>query len=529
MTPFNYFAYPTLTVIDVRNLAQSHLLRPVQSLRSKRRSTTFDSARVPDGPTDGHVPIPSELVQANPPFPHEYCDARLRNLDISFWTNANISDEFGRRCISLYLTTDHPLFGFFDPHLFIGDLVEQQEGFCSRFLVNALLHLGCNVQQMYCNYDPSADRLVQFFLEEAEHLWEIEKEHDTLLTMAGAAMLSRAHMDQCQYHNGHLYAQEVTRIGVSLGLFGPDSLATTASNENSTSADHLARCYAAWGGFNWNVHVSLFYRQPGTKRPICPPKLSIPRGSKFMLHNADVPSVMDTTFHTLCQFWQIIQRADWIRHTDLDDAADHIKRKLTEYYSHEIVAWVETLPLTSLRREGCPHHVIVSHIWIHAAIIDILRSVPKFSSNQNEPTRAVSASESFPEFARNASVNQLKSLLVEYRMNYEEAAYSALWHTGLLYLADATLHEMENADWRVYFMFCVYGYETLRRPYPVSDVIIQGLQSMSNRYADSPGTGARLLLHRLTEQGLEHVKDHISNEIRAMFLAGRTLVLEGKS
>lgn len=228
----------------------------------------FDPTRMQDEPTDGCMPITLELVQANPLFPHEYCDKRLRSLDISFWTDAKISDEFGRRCISLYLTTDHPLFGFFDLHLFVGDLVDQQEEFCSRFLVNALLHLGCvsrerpqicrifidkNVQQMYCAFDESADRLVHFFLEEAERLWEIEREHDTLLTMAGAAMLSRAHMGQGQYHNGHMYAQEVTRIGVSLGLFGPDSLAATASNNDSTSADHLARCYAAWGGFNWNV------------------------------------------------------------------------------------------------------------------------------------------------------------------------------------------------------------------------------------------------------------------------------------
>ncbi|KAK8071908.1 hypothetical protein PG996_005256 [Apiospora saccharicola] len=501
-------AYPNLSVINVRNLAQSHLLRPVQSLRSKCRRTTYDSVRMRDEPTDGHVPMPSELVQANPPFPHEYCDERLRSLDISFWTNAKVNNEFGGRCISLYLTTDHPLFGFFDAHLFIGDLVDQQEKFCSRFLVNALLHLGC----MYCTFDESADQLGHFFLEEAERLWEIEKEDDTLLTMAGAAMLSRAHMGQGQYHSGHIYTQEVTRIGVSLGLFGPDSLAAPTSNDDSTSANHLARCYAAWGGFNWNVHVSLFYRRPGTKRPICPPKLPIPGGSKFAVHDAGASSVMDTTFQTLCEFWQIIQRAGWIYYADLDDATDHSTRKLTEYHFHEIIAWIETLPLTSLRSEGCSHHVIVSHIWMHAAIIDILRPVLKSSSYRNEPMRTSSASESLPELAHNASVNQLKSLLMEYRTNYEEAEYSVLWHTGLLHLANAVLHETENADWRVYFMFCIYGYETLRRPYPVSEVLMQGLQSMRERHTDSPDTGTHFLLHQLTEHGLQYVKDDIERD-----------------
>lgn len=116
-----------------------------------------------------------------------------------------------------------------------------------------------------------------------------------------------------------------------------------------------------------------------------------------------------------------------------------------------------------------------------------------------------------------------------YRTNYEEAAYSILWHTGLLYLADAALHETENADWRVYFMFCIYGYETLRRPYPVSDVIIQGLLSMRKRSTDSSGAETRLLLYQLTEHGLNHVKDSMSNKIRGQFFIGSSSTLEGKS
>lgn len=38
----NTHAYPTLSVINARDLAQSHLLRPVQSLYSKRRGSVCD-------------------------------------------------------------------------------------------------------------------------------------------------------------------------------------------------------------------------------------------------------------------------------------------------------------------------------------------------------------------------------------------------------------------------------------------------------------------------------------------------------
>ena len=73
----------------------------------------------------------------------DYCDTRLHELDISFWTSVPISNEFAANVISLYLETDHPLLGIFDPALFISDLVTWKLQFCSRLLVNAILYWAC--------------------------------------------------------------------------------------------------------------------------------------------------------------------------------------------------------------------------------------------------------------------------------------------------------------------------------------------------------------------------------------------------
>lgn len=72
------------------------------------------------------------------------CDARLYELDIGAWTKVDISSDLAARCISLYLETDHPLLGHFDPDLFLSRLAGDDEGdYCSPLLVNALLFWAC--------------------------------------------------------------------------------------------------------------------------------------------------------------------------------------------------------------------------------------------------------------------------------------------------------------------------------------------------------------------------------------------------
>jgi hypothetical protein len=73
----------------------------------------------------------------------DFCHLRLQGLNISRWTNVSIGNGFAARVIKLYLETDHPLLGIFDPYLFIDDLVDGGTNYCSSFLVNTLMFLGC--------------------------------------------------------------------------------------------------------------------------------------------------------------------------------------------------------------------------------------------------------------------------------------------------------------------------------------------------------------------------------------------------
>ena len=72
--------------------------------------------------------------------PEESCDPRLRELSVAYWAKVPINNESAGTLISMYLTTDQTVLGFFDATVFIGDLIGQKSRFCTSFLVNALLY-----------------------------------------------------------------------------------------------------------------------------------------------------------------------------------------------------------------------------------------------------------------------------------------------------------------------------------------------------------------------------------------------------
>ena len=112
-------AYPTIPVLDLETLGDATYQQLVQA--TKRDSDT--------GHAGGHA--------------RPLCDSRLANLNISDWTNVSVNNSYAARAISLYLETDHPLLGFFEPNGFVSDLATGKTDYCSRMLVNALLYWAC--------------------------------------------------------------------------------------------------------------------------------------------------------------------------------------------------------------------------------------------------------------------------------------------------------------------------------------------------------------------------------------------------
>jgi len=66
-------------------------------------------------------------------------DDRLRKVKIRYWTTVPISNGLAAELLSAFLKVEMPVYGFFDPELFIHDLVVQDTRFCSSLLVNSVL------------------------------------------------------------------------------------------------------------------------------------------------------------------------------------------------------------------------------------------------------------------------------------------------------------------------------------------------------------------------------------------------------
>lgn len=98
--------------------------------------------------------------------------------------------------------------------------------------------------------------------------------------------------------------------------------------------------------------------------------------------------------------------------------------------------------------------------------------------------KGFSSVSSSPEAVFLASVNQLKRLLLAYKASFVSANHCFLWHTGLLYVANAMLRKQElgmDPEWDTWFQMCLSGYRDLFRCFKMAETIYRSLLSMAMR------------------------------------------------
>ncbi|KAI1747898.1 hypothetical protein F4782DRAFT_543213 [Xylaria castorea] len=529
-------SFPNLPIMDPIILERSHLLRPYSADSSAVHLSGWDAGNpnaIPSGST--------ESIEQ----PDDYYDERLKYLQVDFWTSIRVSNDFAARVISLYMRTDHPLLGLFNSSLFITDLVNNQTDYCSRFLFHALMHLGC---QMYSAIDDNAMQYASGFSQIAEVLWKTEK--DSSSSMAGAILLSISLMGHGKDHAVLSYATAAMKIGTRLGLFSDIQLPTDSYQLGADMVDNdlSAQCHAAWGVFNWNVMVSMFYRQPGSETPASAPTVPIPGETGDRLRPSGVVEAEITTeikgeradedegdglseeatlrkvFPVFCNFWRIVYKSRWIYYVVHESPPLHLRQTLVEYAYRELIAWFESVPPFLLRREGSPHYIVVFHIWLHTAILNMWQPFIRKSEEEVPQLMTFTAQDRTADAAYAVSVQQLKQLIGEYRSRHAASTYSILWQNGLIYLVNAMLR-CTDPDWRLYLLLCIYGYERLRRPYRISEVVTQGLLTMTMRDTNMSGGEAYKIMEELRGRGLVDHRDDLEDKIRATLMIDFSLGL----
>ncbi|KAL6879314.1 N-terminal fungal transcription regulatory domain-containing protein [Trichoderma novae-zelandiae] len=506
-------AYPFLPPLHPQTL----------SMEEYRRLTTMGSQ--PLSP----IPAPRLLLWDHDPAESRapLCDVRLHQLNIGHWTTAPISNEAAARAISMYLETDHPLLGYFEPNLFVSDLINYKHDYCSPMLVNSLLYWAC---QMYSAVDPDIDDLAADFCTEAETMWRTERESDSLLNLAAALFLSLGYLGQGRDHAVLVYTSQATKMAMRLGLFGVDEHSRAKPSVDGLSTEAAsAYLYAAWGSFNWISLMSLFYRQPGLLGPRSPPSLPMPG-----MENAEAASpatspgssprlvgpeprpqsrYMGAVFPYLCQFWSIMYEVSLAYGDSQSSLNSHGTLFFAEHKFRQLLAWSNTLPSHLLRVTQNPHYVQVLHIWFHTAVLCLFKPcIQQFGAAH---LRTLTRSISSPDIVYAASIAQLKELIVNFRLHFASSTYTVLWHTALIYLTNELLTTPKADDWFFYFLLCVYGYERLRRSWRVTASISRALLSMALRKGGITSTTARRILKDLQTDNFG--KKY--GEIRATFMA----------
>ncbi|KAF3073981.1 hypothetical protein CFAM422_003482 [Trichoderma lentiforme] len=501
-------AYPATPSLSLETLEEATYQQLVHTARRGSGAEAMQG-------TTQHEALPEAVPE--PPL----CDSRLAQLDISNWTNVMTSNEYAARAISLYLETDHPLLGFFEPNLFVSSLTAGKTDYCSPMLVNALLYWAC---QLSSTQDPDSCSMALRFCTEAESLWERQRGYDSILNLAAVQFLSLGYLGQGRDHVVLAYLNEASQMAVRMGLFGVGANHKQQQIELMPEPARTAQLYAAWGAFNWITHMSLFYRQPGLQCPKIPPKLPIPwnhqpdeTGEPENLDNSQVepdPPYMGGVFPYICQFWSILHElAIMYRHKG-PLAGDRRTLYFAEFKFRELLAWSNRLPPKLARNDRSPHFVQILHIWLHAAILDLFR-FSMSSDMKNQHLKTFTSPHSTPENVCIASARQLKQLIINYRLNFASSCYTILWHTALTYLANAVLHHPKDENWFFYFLLCVYGYERLRPCWRVTRAISTALLSMALRKGDITSPTARQLLHDINGANSGY---QLPGEVRATFM-----------
>ena len=161
LTMLHSLVYPALPAIEIASINLDKL--PQNSAHPSHK-------RIPDALTTGQDAlagviesgvIDPDILATEPPSPlrgvsgrrigpiagplpaPQYCDTRLSQLSVGYWTTIPISDEFAASAISAYLEYEHAAMGFFEADLFLTDLVDHNLEHCSSFLASAILCLAC--------------------------------------------------------------------------------------------------------------------------------------------------------------------------------------------------------------------------------------------------------------------------------------------------------------------------------------------------------------------------------------------------
>ncbi|CAJ0550905.1 Ff.00g108350.m01.CDS01 [Fusarium sp. VM40] len=541
-------AYPTVFPLDLPSLSADPRLRPVQRpshgllLEGSSPSDTMSPSTSSSNDQSGATP--SNQSFERPSIKHEgdsvghhhdqHCDERLHQLQIGYWTGITIENDVAANAISHYLRSNHPIFGLFDPDLFIHHLIHRKHQYCSSFLVNALLAHAC---QAYSAIDETVSALSQDFMRDASVLWRAERSSDSLVNVAAILMLSvSCHLERSSVDSNDLL-NEGRAMAERMKLFGVQHTPDNAASFDSLDPDtKRAMAHTAWGAYSYLTLNSFWVP---TKPIAFPPMFPVPGRNnedtideRLAVHwpRHFIPDYAGKTFQALCELWTIMQEVVAVyfsQQGDGDEASMRIPLAFVEAKYSKILSLTDSLPpeMSSINPVSMPDHVLAFNILLHVAITHIFHPFIMDLSNSQ-----ASASMQAPKAVLRSSINQLQRLILISRLHHPYAhtisvLSSAVVHVSNTIIRDAAVRKQtaqaeslkrkyahrvstEDQSRHFYFLVCLAACQDLGACFPVCEPMGKGLLAMAMRDGTMSAAEAKRLMRAL-EAPKQNPKDGV--------------------
>jgi len=212
------------------------------------------------------------------------------------------------------------------------------------------------------------------------------------------------------------------------------------------------------------------------------PELPMPGGfdddSLIQDGKLHVPRVNGQIFKASCKLWVIFTTIAK-RYYGQSDATASVD--FAEETYRQLLGWADQLPLELVRRPGNCHGVHMLHIYLHAIIGGLFRPLLQGESS-SAPLRTFKASNATPQTAYDASIGQMKRLLLSHRSDMGPEVLSIFWQSCVIYVSNAVIHSGDDQQERQFYVnLGLTGLQELYLSYRVSGQIVKAIAGMAIR------------------------------------------------
>ncbi|KAK6840748.1 hypothetical protein PG995_015958 [Apiospora arundinis] len=530
LTSLHGMVYPALISIDPKTIDIESLLR--SATRSSHRhpgtphvasvdsSSSWEGQNALSSPWQGILSTTISSVSGPSETP-EYCDERLKHLNIGYWTRVPLDNVFAASAISLYLESEHPFFAAFDADLVIDSLVYQRLDFCSPFLAVSLLYLAC---QSFTTVDIKSSSLVPALFHEAHKLYRAEGLDNKPMTIAATMLFGFGCAMAGMEALGLELFTTVRRKAVETSLFGvrhADPVDDQWEAWRQLSPDQLReRAHVAWGSFNWlTIHAIFYAIKPIEYAPAFPipgnrdRNTPTPSPPFWPLHY--LPEYMGHTISALSRLCIITQELHVVyNYAEGDSNGPQPSLAFAETKFQALLSWADGLPDELACGNNSPAHTYLLFSLYHGTVLYILR--PFLGTASALRLRSFAAEDSTLDKIFDASMKQLKRLLYIYVSQLQSNLYSPILSCGILHLTTALMKESaspkdkDRDEWRFYFRLSLNYLTELYKRYPMWIDVIKANLAMAVDSGNLAGAEAFAIMADITRKGQHHgIVEHV--------------------